>query len=148
MVRHQAGITQRLCRVLGLDPGLAGLQSRRLAALLVRDCAHARLLNYWAECRHHCRWMSRRLGHPRPQRARDRDPARWKTQERPRHCSPFRHCPRADQSRRHSSTTPVPTPTPSPSLGRAPLSPLFFDRSHPHPHPHLLPPHPLPCQMN
>ena len=34
-------MTQRFCRVLGLEPGLADLQTWRLTALLVRDCAPA-----------------------------------------------------------------------------------------------------------
>ena len=91
-------------------------------------------------CRHHSR-RPLRLAHPRPQRASDRDPARRRTQERPRQCSPPRHCSRAFQSRRHSSVDPVPTP--GRSHGRAPLSQLRSG---------LLPPHrhvyPRPCQRN
>ena len=101
-----------------------------------------RLPNYRA-CRHH--WMSRlRFAHPRPQRAGDRYPARRRTQERPRQCSPPRHYPRAVQSRRHSSVAPVPTP--SRSHGRAPLSRLRSGLLRPHRHPrHLVP---RPCQRN
>ena len=119
-VRPRTGMTQRFWRVFGTGFGLAGLQSQRLTALLVRDYAPARLPNYRA-CHHH--WMSRlRFANPRPQRVRDRDPAHRKTQERPRQCSPLCHCPRTDQSRRHSSVAPVPTP--SRSHRKAPLSQL------------------------
>ena len=51
-------MNQRFC-VLGLDPSLAGLQSRRLMVLLVRDCAPARSSNYRAECHRHYRWTIR-----------------------------------------------------------------------------------------
>ena len=102
---------------------------RRLdpTALLVRDCAPVRLPNYRA-WRHHSR-RPVRIAHPRPQRARD--PARRRTHERPRQCSPPRHCPRAVQSPRHSSVAPVP----SRSHGTAPLSRLRSGLLPPHRHP-------------
>ena len=60
--------------------------------------------------RHHSRRRRPvRFAHPRRQHARD--PARRRMQERPRQCSPPRHCPRAIQTRRHSSVAPVPTPS-------------------------------------
>ena len=72
-VRPQAGLTQQLWLVLGLESGLEDLQSRRLMALLVSVCAPTRLPNY-RTCRHHSmRFLP--FAHPRPQRARDRDPA-------------------------------------------------------------------------
>ena len=92
-VGPQAGMTQRFWRVLGPGPGLAG--------------------------RHHSRRRRPlRFAHPRRQRARDS--ARRRMQERPRQCSSPRHCPRAVQTRRHSTVAPVPTP--SRSHGKAPLS--------------------------
>ena len=131
-----------LCASIWLWSGLVCLQSRRLTALLVRDSAPARLPNYRA-CRHH--WMNRlRFANPRPQRARDRDPARRGMQERPRQCSPPRHCPRVDQSRRHSSVAPVPTP--NRSHGRVPLSRLRSGLLPPHRFPHHLVPRL--CQWN
>ena len=141
-VRPQAGMTQRFWRVLGPGPDLAGLQSRRLPSLLVRDFDPARLPNYRA-CRHHSR-RPLRLAHPRPQRARDSDPALRRTQDCPRQCYPPSHCPRAVQSRRHSSVAPVPTP--SRSHGMASLSRISFGLLPPHCHPRHV--YPRPCQRN
>ena len=114
-IRPQVGMNQRFWRVLEPGPGLAGLQSRRLMALLVRDCATARLRNYRACCNH-----SRRR--TRPQRAQDRDPASRRAQERSRQCSPPRHCPRAVQTRRRSSVASVPVSTVSTSIWSPPSS--------------------------
>ena len=116
--RNETALNQRLWRVHGPGPAW----------------------QVYRACRHHSR-RPLRLAHPRPQRVSDRNPARRRTQERPRQCSPPRHCSRAFQSRRHSSVDPVPTP--GRSHGRAPLSQLRSG---------LLPPHrhvyPRTCQRN
>ena len=74
-------MNQRLWGFIGLVPGLAGLQSRRLTAMLVSDCAPDRLSSYRA-CRPHSTRLLR-CAHPRPQRARDRDPTHRGMQELP-----------------------------------------------------------------
>ena len=127
-VRNQAGMTQRFWRVLGLGPGLPGLQSR-----LLRRCSSA--TEPTGVCRiigHVVITRGDLVDSPIPDHS-DRNPAGRRTQERPGQCSLPHHCARAVQSRRHSSVAAVPTP--SRSHGRAPLSRLQPGLLLPHRHP-------------
>ena len=135
-VRPHAGMTQRFWRVLGPGSGLAGLQSRRLTALLVRAAPPL----VCPIIGHVVVFDSPIPEHSVPATATQRR----RTQLHARQCSPLCHFPRADQSRRHSSVAPVPTQ--SRSHGRAPLSRLRSGLLPPHRHPrHLVP---RPCQRN